>query len=254
MTVPGGEDTGLELSPPGEGDPLVALGLVDAKSGAALPTTDWKPPEGYPGPADAGGDAAGTDQGQPPADKPPADQWESDDNPYKGKYTELSTRVAAGDPSQTAPQQLQQRLQALETERQGFHAQLVNQGINGQKLTPEVATLVANAAYIAAAAQAQTEADRAALMPVAREAVARRIAQEHGVKFEDILNEPTVEAMQARARTLKESGRNQNFAARKAAGTDSAEGGAPAGGVSPEAISSLSPFSKIALGVRRGEA
>lgn len=216
--------------------------------------------------ADRTGDTTRTDQ--QPAQRPQAGQqggkppagpdWESDQNPYKTRFAQLQSRLGPADPARDAAQQFDQRVNQLRGEAAQFVQQLTTVGIDGQKWPQQVAQTVADALLAGAIAQAERDRDRAVLMPTARRAVAEQIASEFStgnVKIEanELADYNTPDAMRTAAKVLQDTRRDKSFNGRRKTGKDRAETGAPAGKVTQEQIDALSPFSKITLGLRRGD-
>lgn len=249
------------LSSPTDGDPLVSLGLVDPSTGRATETADWKPndrtPPGATPPTQRNEYGDPIEPQQQPQ-QPPASDWESDDNPYKKQFRELSSKLTPADPAQDAARNLQTRLAALQQERATAYHNLVNNPNEAERLSPAHAEVLVNSLYSAAASQAQLEADRSALLPTAKRAVADMVAKEFSVGGAKIdpdelvsLNSPG--EMRTKAETLRDARRQGNFEQRRAAGTDRAETGSAATRTTREMIEGLSPQQKIALGLRRGD-
>lgn len=274
------EDEDFTVAPVGNDDPLASLGLVDVRTGRAVATDEWSPGDaGNPPLNPADRRAAGLDDDEAEGNEPPSTNvdpaatqsrqtqqrpgtpnWDSDDNPFKKQFTELQARVGATpDPVETARQNYAQREQVLNQERQTAYNLLTTQGIDGQVVAPGIARAMVDALHTAAITAARSETDRAALLPIAKQAVAQDIARKHStggvtVTPEELMNETTQEAMQARARTLQESRRDGKFQQRKTGRVDRADGASSGGtGVAPGAMDNLSPISRISLGLRRGE-
>jgi hypothetical protein len=214
------------------GDPLVALGLIDPKTGQALPTADWQP---------EGADAA------PAPAKPAAStvDWDSPENPYKQRLEQAVSPVAQG---RAYLAQKQAEISAQATA--GYNA-LVAKGVEAS-----VAEVITRAVAQAALAEARNEAEHIALGPNVREHVARDIAARfstEGARIEpqELLSEESPEAMTAIARRLQAERRNQRARARSASGTDRVEGGVPLG--SRIDYSKLTPQQQIKIGLARGQ-
>jgi hypothetical protein len=89
--------------------------------------------------------------------------------------------------------------------------------------------------------------------PVAKRAAAEKIAKEHGVELEDILNEGSPVAMVARAKTIADLTRDGRFQRRKESGADVAEGSRNFNNAIPEGLEKLTPHQKIYAGLARGD-
>lgn len=270
----------FEVSPVGADDMLVNLGLVDVSTGRALPTDDWSPTAPAAGARSATatrevgdeleGDEDEGDDGEPQAtevqqtpsrqvQQSKAPNWDSDENPFKKQYEELQTRLgAAPDPVVQARQTFDQQVQVLGAQRDAAYQTLITQGLNGQAVPPAMAKVATDALYERFVGEARSTAERAALLPVAKQTVANDIAKKHSVgkvviKPEELMGEPTQEAMTARARTLAETRRDGAFQARKTSRRDRAEGAGGAPTVPAGAMDDLSPSARISLGLRRGQ-
>lgn len=234
-------------------DSLEGLGLVDPATGRALPTPDWQPGSRPPA-----SDDALRQQRQEAADPDPAFDadragtagldWDSDANPYKAEA--LRARQAQN-PGVQARQQFETQVATIDSQAQAAFSQLVASG-----LQPEVAQALVGAARQAAVLQAQLQADRLALLPAAKREVAERIAREFSlpnakIDPSEILQEGSVEAMRARAKTLQEARRGQSFQARMRAGADRVERGTGPG--TRIDYDNLSPLNTIKLGILRGQ-
>jgi hypothetical protein len=91
------------------------------------------------------------------------------------------------------------------------------------------------------------------MAPYAKRMAADHIAKEHGIKADDLLSEPSVDAMQAAARTIARLQRDQKFEARKDSRADTVEGGRSISNTIPESFAKLSPAQKIKYGLMRGD-
>lgn len=89
--------------------------------------------------------------------------------------------------------------------------------------------------------------------PVAKRAAAEKIATEFGVEINDIVNEPSPQAMQVRAKTIADLTRDGRFQRRKESGADVAEGSRSFSNAIPEGLDKLSPQQKIYAGLARGD-
>lgn len=89
--------------------------------------------------------------------------------------------------------------------------------------------------------------------PVAKRAAAEKIAKEHGVDIEDIINEGNPLAMSTRAKTIADLTRDGRFQRRKESGADVAEGSRSFSNAIPEGLEKLSPQQKIYAGLARGD-
>jgi hypothetical protein len=254
----GGDNADFSASNGGE---LASLGLIDPATGTPTATDDWSPADARQ-PQGLKGQQGDSPQSGPNVEAPttPAasgSQWDSDDNPYK-KQLEALQSGRGGDPRESAIQTYNSRIQSLRAEGQQAYNVLVSPDpATGQpRMSPEHAKAMVMAAYNASVAQAQRDADRIALGPLARRAAAEQIAKEHGngrVKAEDIMQHRSPDAMIAAAQTLAKTQRDGSFNQRRQNGTDKVEGAAPSGKALSEAYDNLSPMSKISLGLRRGQ-
>lgn len=224
----------LETGAPSPGDPLVALGLVDPKTGAALATEDWSP-EGAAAPSLA--PSATTS-----ASASTAPDWESPDNPYKAQ--------AQPDPARAAQQHLQTKQAQLQSEAQAARAMLLANGMH-----PEYANALVGALQTAAMAQAQAEAERIALYPTVRKEVAGRIAEDYAlpgveIKADQLARFGSVAEMEAEARRLQREAANTRFQGRVTKQVDRVEGG-PSAGQGRLDYNALEPQQVIKLGIAR---
>ena len=238
---------------PAAGDTLASLGLVDPRSGEPVATPDWKPTaEEMDGTAEQGTEVSPT----PISDRqqPAPAQWESDQNPYK--------RIAEQNRPPSPGQQLAYQHQQLDYGAALAYQQLVSTGMaginNGEPVEPQAAALIIQSNLVAAKADAQLQADRAALAPAARQAVAEDIARRYSlpnakISGKDLLgaNMTSVAAMEARAATLQETKRTGAFDARRAAGTDRVESASSPGGDLTAVYDRLDSTEKIKLGLKR---
>jgi hypothetical protein len=202
----------------GSNDPLVNLGLVDPKSGAALPSDDWQP-------------AAPVSQPAPQVAQP-----------------QQVTQQPA--PSQASAQQYQLQVATLQNQAAQAYHEAVSRGAD-----PNAAEQIIGARLEAEIAKTRANDREAATLPIAKQMVAQKIASTHGmnhVRPEELLVYDTPHAMEAAASQLATARRAGNYQARVAAGTDRSESGAPGRGLAP-AIANLSAEKKIELGIRRGQ-
>lgn len=224
VAAPGEAVPTLDVTPH---DPLVQLGLVDPRSGLALPAEDWQPAE----PAQPAQPQA-PDGGVAPT---PAGQT--------AQTGQLPVDRSAGST-------LEMRLQTLQSQAAAAYAQAVGGGAD-----PRQAEAVIGAELRAQQALAREQAVRQASMPSVKSAVASHISQTLGngvVKPEDLMHYDSPQAMEHAARQLASARRQSNYDARRTSGVDRAEGTSPAAGLAP-AIAGLSPEKKIELGIRRGQ-
>jgi hypothetical protein len=221
-------------------DPLVQLGLVDPKTGSALPTDDWQPPQ------------ANTNSQGAPA------QTTQAPNPVAGSGSQSAAAPAGATVQSPAPapagpsadQQYQYRLSVLQAQAEAAYQQMVSGGTDAA-----VARQVIDAKLEAEAAKALLAARSDAMLPTAKSQVAQLIATRQGagqVRPEELLVYDTPQAMEAAASQLANARRASNYQDRTAQGRDRAEGQQPGRGISA-AISELSPEKKIELGIRRGQ-
>jgi hypothetical protein len=91
------------------------------------------------------------------------------------------------------------------------------------------------------------------MAPYARRMAAEDIARQHKVDVKEIINEPSIDAMQAAARALARFQRDDNFKARASSGRDTVEGGGGMSGAISQAYEKLSPQQKIRYGLMRGD-
>lgn len=220
-------------------DPLVQLGLVDPRTGAALPTDDWQPsaPQAPQAPqpgAPAGlqpGVAAGAGQsGAAPAGQTAPQAQPSQQPPAGQRYAQEAERLYA--------------------QAEAAYNRAVAGGANPEQAAQMIATKLESEL-----AKAQARAIQEALLPTAKAQVAQIVAQRFGngaVKPEDLMHYDSPQAMEQAAQQLAQARRATAYQQRRAAGTDRAEGTYSPAGISP-AIAGLSPEKKIELGIRRGQ-
>lgn len=224
-------------------DPLVRLGLIDV---SRIDVHDH--PEG--------------EEGRPQVAEPAPQQpeqsnpdWESEDNPYK-------QAVALVQQGPRGPS-LNEQVSAVRAKGAellpAVTAQFVATGME-EKAAHAFAQDYVNGQMAAVISELNRQNDRQVIFQTGavQEAAAKKIAREVSTKEvkvtpEELVKEPTVEAMQARARVLIETRRTANFAARKASGADRVEGGAAPGAVSAEVMEKMSPSQKIAYGIKHGQ-
>jgi len=221
------------------GDPLLSLGLVDPR-GNAVPTSDWSGPESNP-PAESNGSNDG-EQAQPTqtSTQPTTGSidWESSSNPYKPDPVRQSQYTYAAQVDQ------------LQREVPVAVQALVAQGWNQQAAESLVGTM-----FQTGVANARNAADRIAMLPYAKQMTAEQIVGEFStsnVKIDpkELIDEPTVDAMKAKARTIVSERRDRVVNGRAASGADRVE---RAGGSASVDYSQLSPHAMISLGIRRGQ-
>lgn len=247
------EDEGLDLGP------LASLGLVDPKTGQAVATEDWTPPQ-QQGPANQ--DPSGRRADRMPGD---GQQQTPPSNPEVERLTrenqELRSRMTPVDPAKDAAANLTRRQQELQGFAQDAYRQLTTMpsmdGPNGTRVPypPQIAEQIIGAQLRASLAEAQVEADRAALLPTAKRQVAESLAKEvgGGVTADDLVSLSSVDAMRAKAETLRDARRDSSFTQRRNANTDRTEGGSTTGISVSAAIDELNPTEIIKLGVLRGQ-
>jgi hypothetical protein len=229
-----------------DGSPLLTLGLVDPR-GNAVPTDDWPGPEGNPpGEANGTNDKPTTTQGAAPTTQgtegtqPGTSQvnWDDPSNPYKP------------DPVTQSRQTYAATVQQLQNEVPVAVATLVAQGWQ-----QEAAQAMVNTMLQAGVATARTNADRIAMLPYAKQANAEQIATKYStsnvaIEPKELLGEPTVDAMEAKARTIVAERRDRVVTQRATAGSDRVERTGQSGTID---YGQLSPHQMISLGLRRGQ-
>lgn len=213
-------------------DPLVQLGLVDPKSGSALPTDDWQPPQ-----------ARTNSQGQASPN--------TDASQNAGPGAGTSPPAPAPAPQGPTPEQrFQYQLGVLQAQAEAAYQQAVSGGADAAATRQ-----VINARLEAEAVKARAAILQEAMLPTAKTQAAQLIANRLGmgqVRPEELLTYDTPQAMEAAASQLATARRATNYQNRQAAGRDRAEGTQPGRGISA-AIEGLSPEKKIELGIRRGQ-
>jgi hypothetical protein len=229
-----------------DGSPLLTLGLVDPR-GNAVPTDDWSGPEGNPpGEANGTNDKPATTQGAAPTGQgtqgtePGTSQvnWDDAANPYKP------------DPVRQSQQSYATTVQQLQNEVPVAVATLVAQGWE-----QGAAQAMVNTMLQAGVANARTNADRIAMLPYAKQANAEQIATKYStsnvaIEPKELLGEPTVDAMEAKARTIVAERRDRVVTQRATAGADRVERTGQSGTID---YGQLSPHQMISLGLRRGQ-
>lgn len=247
--------------------PLAELGLVDPKTGQAVATSDWQPPQQPQQTNDYQPPRRQEDGQQPQGDQPAQGQQQQqqrhpDVERLERENAELRSRIGPADPAQQAATTFQQRQQELQQYANQAYSLLIStpsmEGPNGQRIPmpPALAQQIVGAQLESAIAKAQVEADRAALLPTAKRQVAESIAKEVGgsVTADDLVSLGSVDAMRAKAETLRDARRDTSFQQRRSGNTDRTEGGASTGVSVSQAIDSLNPTEIIKLGVLRGQA
>jgi hypothetical protein len=223
-------------------DPLVRLGLIDV---SRIDVHDH--PEGE--------EVAPAPQ-QPQTPQTPTADWESDENPYKQAVGQLQREQPTG-PS------LNEQIAAVRAKAAelmpAVQAQLIAMGTS-EEHAPRLAADYVNSQAATVISELQRQNDRqivfrtGAIQRAAAEKIVREMStKEVKLKVEELVNEPTVEAMQTRARTLIEERRGRNFTERTARGADRAEGGSTTGAITAEVLDKLSPEQKIAYGIKHGQ-
>lgn len=248
--------------------PLAELGLVDPKTGLAVATEDWQPPQQQqsgqqqsdyqPPRRQEDGGQSQERQSQEPQRQPRHPDVER----LERENAELRSRMAPSDPAQTAAATFEQRQRELQMYANQAYQLLTTtpsmDGPNGQRvpMPQALAQQIVGAQLESAIAKAQIEADRAALLPTAKRQVAEAIAKEvgGGVQADDLVSLGSVDAMKAKAETLRDARRDTSFQQRRSGNTDRTEGGAATGMSVSAAIDSLNPTEIIKLGVLRGQA
>lgn len=233
-----------------EGDPLLSLGLVDPR-GNAVPTADWSGPDSNkPGEqtqqntdsrVDPTGDpvaAPATPGAAPAAGGQATIDWDSASNPYRP------------DPVTQSRQTYESQVTQLQREVPAAIAVLMSQGFQ----QPQAEAMV-NAALSAGVANARVQADRIAMLPYAKQASAEQIAKQFSTSSvpidpKELVNEPTADAMQTKARTIVAERRDRVVNTRAATGADRVERTGASASID---YSTLSPHSMISLGIRRGQ-
>lgn len=214
-------------------DPLVSLGLVDPKTGAALETSDWKP---------SGATAVAE---RPAVEAPKAESTPQEPAPAPVAQPVVDPRV-----------QLQTFDAQLQAQAAQMYATLTTAGDeNGMIWEPKAAENYIRAQMDLARSQAHQTVRDQAIAPEVKHAAAVKLIKEHAagvdIKPDEIVNQPTLEAMRARVQTLAEVRRDANFQQRKVEGRDRVEG-APHAAVAPN-YDDLEIGRMIALGIARGQ-
>ena len=211
--------------------------------------------EGYEGaPAgDAdGGEAQGTGEETQPAgtegtttDTKPVVDWESEENPYRQRFTGLQGNFKQ---VTTERQAMMQRMAQVEEELEiqravasGASDDEVNAIRKNWQDQGQIAEFVGNLAQ----ENARIEHMRLALAPVAKQEVLRRIGLQYGVDPAEIAEAESPQAAEAIAKVLQKQGKTKVLHERKEKGVDRAE----SGGGGNLNLSKLSPLEKIRLGV-----
>jgi hypothetical protein len=129
-------------------------------------------------------------------------------------------------------------------------AVLVAQGFQ----QPQAEAMV-NSALAAGIANARVQADRIAMLPYAKQATAEVVAKQYStsnvvIDPKELVNEPTADSMQTKARTIVAERRDRVVNTRAATGADRVERTGQSASID---YNSLSPHSMISLGLRRGQ-
>lgn len=213
---------------------LQQLGLIDPDTG-----------EVYRGEGAEGGAPAG----QPAGDRQPSaeDKWNTEENPHYRRVKELE---------QNQPS-IGESLDQYKRTREAQAAEAIQWAIS-QGMSPQLARSFVEPQLAADLAQAELQANRQATLPMARRQAAEDIAKKNSDKNivinpDELLSESSLEAMQSRAKTLRDERRKFKYGSRMASGVDRAEGATPVGSNMAEAMSKLSPEGKIKYGLARGD-
>jgi hypothetical protein len=222
-------------------DPLVAMGLFDPSS-IRLADAGLVPGE------------EGSDEFQQEEETPVVD-WESDENPYRQQVNELQTQIQetgyrANPQADLATQEVQ-----IQQQGQAILGQFMAGPVARKEMSPEMAQIMVNLATQNALLDARHTAERQVLMPAAKREVAQRIAKEFSTKktpvpVDDLMSEPTVEAMRTRAKMTVAQHRDGTFQARKNGNVDRAESSGGRRQVDETALNSMSPQQKIQYGLK----
>jgi hypothetical protein len=242
---------------------LVEAGLVDPSSGAFTSEPN------FGGPSEGG--APARNEPDPTADEPLEEVKKADENgaveagaatvpdaaPNTGAGVDLGTQNPARLGADTDPvrQQYDQTISTLDQQAEmAFHYGRTLTNSEGQRVySDEQLAAQIGQELQAAKQQAYLAGVMQRLQPVAQRAAAEKIAKEHGVDVQDILNESSPVAMSTRAKTIAELKRDGRFQERKKNGTDTAEGSRGFSNAVPEAIDKLSPQQKMYVGFARGD-
>lgn len=244
--------------------PLAELGLIDPKTGNAVATEDWQPPaqgqqtdQNIP---PRRSDQGQGEQGQQAEQRPQTPQPSARETELERENRELRARMTPADPGRDAAANLQRRQQELQGyAQQAYHTLTttpVMDGPNGTRvpMPPQWAQEIVGGQLRAYLAEAQLEADRAALLPTAKRAVAEELAKEYtGVTADELVSLNSVDAMRTKAETLRDARRDSSFQSRRQSNTDRAEGGSATGISLSKAMEALSPTEMVKLGVARGQ-
>lgn len=197
-------------------------------------------------------------EGQQNPETPAAPDWDNDANPYKIEADTLKRQQSQFVPAQPPQEKLQAAIASIDREAHTFR-QSFNAAVESKQITGEMADAYVAAARENAVLKAQMQMEHEALLPVAREVAARRAAEKFSTREmkldpKELLDQPTVEAMEAKAGAIVKERRNNNFADRGAKRVDSPGPGQAAGGLDKEALARMSPHDKIVYGLRQGRA
>lgn len=250
---------------PGMRESLIEAGLVDP-SGAftSAPNFGGPPEAGGPTPRpEAEGDGAARDEAASANPDPSQDAAAAtavveqpaatDPGPGNGLGTQEPSRL--GDQADPIRQEYDQTVSQLNQMAELAFANgrtLVDE--SGKRLyTDEQLAQEIGRELQAAQQQAYLSGVMKRMQPIAQRAAAEKIAAEHGVDVQDIVNESSPLAMQTRAKTIAELKRDGRFQERKASGTDQAEGSRGFSNAIPEAIEKMTPQQKMYIGFARGD-
>jgi hypothetical protein len=212
-----------------ENDVLRSLGLLDPETGNLVDDPEL-PPE------------------LTPTSQTGKTNWESDDNPYKTKYQEVEkSKPTVG-----------QTLQETHAQLDRWAAEAWEHATKTLNVRGDIATAFIEPQLRAAKAEAELVANRQATLPMARRQAAESIAKEVSdknlvINADELVDEPSLEAMRTKAKTLAKERRDFRYQGRRAGKVDSAEGGPPTSSSVSEALSKVDSTTKIALGLRRGD-
>lgn len=226
-------------------DPLAGLGLVDPNTGQSA---DVQTDLGLEWPVATEERARAAEQRYERVDTTPQQgDWESDANPYKQRYDQITQSTPS------VGQTLEARKQVLQQQAAQAYELAVKQGVD-----PKLAEVTIATKLEAEWAKVEASALREATLPFVRKGAAEDTAAKYSdkragiiVNADELAGETTIEGMRARAASLAEERRKAMTERRRAEGIDRAEG-APVASGRPRTPDKMSPPMTIKIGLDRG--
>lgn len=214
-------------------DLLVHLGIIDGATGEVNPE--------IPGPERDEAPEAPSRTGKSDVN------WESDDNPYRQRVREMESSTPS----------IGQQLEAHKAQLVQWADEALSEAVRRGIPQPAAEALI-RPQLDAEIARAELQANRQATLPTVRRQAAEDVAKKVSDKAitvnpDELLGETTLAGMQARAKALYEERRRFKYDSRRERKVDVAEGAPATSSSLANAVDSLQPTNKIAVGLRRGD-